>query len=65
MIVVMMGDKDCADIAKVDARARQAPRNSITGIDDIIASVDCEKIRRLRPAGPSRRSAGCSQRDQR
>ena len=54
MIVVMMGDEDCADIAKVDARARQASRHSITGIDDIIGSVDGEKIRRLCPARSSR-----------
>ena len=44
MIVVMMSDEDCTDLADVDTGFRETARYSVSGIDDIECAIDDEKI---------------------
>jgi hypothetical protein len=48
VIVVMMGDKNGAHIADIDASFRKLPGDAIAGINDIKRPVDNQEIGCLR-----------------
>jgi hypothetical protein len=44
VIIVMMGDKNGADLAKINASFRQPTRNTIACIDEIMRRIDGQHV---------------------